>query len=196
MAEQIFQVGKSALNSSSLSKRGSSGLPVEGLVWGDGSKMSGYLSGGQWFNPLTIAPHPMLQHKLPQTQQRAYDWCLTVTGMSLYDAGTLVAILNKTKTGSLQSYRSTGRLAYCLFVDLMLLVNSLRLLATFFVHDKASRFFLLGDLSLFWTERTHYVIVPLLFLNVSALAINLTFQLLQTDKSSKWILPFAIFSGE
>ena len=55
--------------------------------------------------------------------------------------------------------------------------------------------FAFGDLSPFWTRRPHMVTVMVIVLTSFALLINLFFQFYQTDRSKRWIVPFAVLTG-
>lgn len=192
--DQVFRMSQASSSATGTTRR--SVLPVEGLVWGDGSKMTAFQSGDQWFNPLTTKPHPMLQQKLPLTQRRSYDFWLSLSGLSLDSMETIAAVtVTKNKTGTLLSYRSSLKLAYCLLIDLLVAVNCIRLIATFYVHDPETRFRYLGDLSLFWDRKPNFLVIPMLIVNLSALAILLFFQFKQSDRNNRWILPLAVLSG-
>ena len=165
----------------------------EGLGW-DEKKMTGYMSGAQWFNPMTVIPHPLLQQKIPQHKHRSFDFWIKVMGMMFDDMGTIVSVNNKTKTSTIRSHRSVIRVIYCMFVNLLLLANIVRMLALYFVQDRMIKFYL-GDMSFFWTKRTHFVTVPIMYCYVGALGINLCFQFFQPDVQKRWLVPFGIFSG-
>lgn len=156
----------------------------EGSGW-EPEKVKGYLIGAQWFNPVSVNPHPILQQRLPQSKRMRFDIHIRYLGMMFDSMSTIVDVNTKSKTGSINQYRSLFRVLYCLFVDAMLLINGLRIFALFFVKDRLTRFYW-GDMSIFWTKRPHFITVPIMFLFFSAFFTNLCFQFKQKDIQKRW----------
>lgn len=160
----------------------------------DPARAKGYLVGAQWFNPMSVIPHPILQQRLPVSKRISFDAPLMIFGMMFDSQQTIVDVATKNKTGTIKSYRSFLRVMYCNLLNLIFLANVIRGFSTYFMKDRLTKFYY-GDMSVFWTKRPHFLTVPILFIHFSALIVNLCFQLKQKDIQKRWLVPFGIFTG-
>lgn len=151
--------------------------------------------GKAWFNPLTPSINPVLSTAIPQNKWIKFDKYLALFGIMSDDMKSIAKVFTESyRNESLEKYRSPLRRTYCLMVDMVLLINLIRMIVLqFFVTDLKVKY-MWGDMSQYWTRRPHFLTVPIMALYFLALVSNLMFELLQKQPHKKWLLPFSFMS--
>lgn len=167
---------------------------VNNINWRRVFSKSNYLEGAtEWFNPLSTKPHPLLERRLPNSEQFSIDMPLKLFGITRETVKSYIDLTTGKKPSNLIT--NFIRITYSVIIDAFILANISRTLIILWLDDIRCHLYL-GNASVLWIRRPVALGIPLIMIQSAALFTNVLFQRLSADSRKSWYFPFAIFTGQ